>query len=293
MIRKITLLFVTLALLALPLIGLAETVASSFYPIHLLTLNLVEGIDGVEARCVAAPQTGCLHDYQLSAGDMRTLSEADVFCICGAGMEGYLEHVFEALPELKVVDASAEVPLLPSETGETEFNPHIWLSPANARIMIRNLAAGLAEAMPEHAEAIERNRAAYDARLQALDEELTAGLAPFAGAELITFHEAFPYFAEAYDMHVAAVIVREPGDALSPREIAELVETVRALGNPPLFTEPQYADLAAKTVAAETGAGVWELDPCVTGPETEIPLTYYEDVMRQNLRVLQDALSHG
>ena len=290
MTRTVSLILLALLLLALPLAGSAEVVASSFYPIHLLALNLVDGIDGVEARCVAAPQTGCLHDYQLSAGDMRALAEADVFLINGADMESYLSHVFEALPELRVVDASADVPLLPSGTGETAYNPHIWLSPANVRIMIRNLAAGLAEALPGHAEAIEANRAAYDARLEKLDAELREGLAPFSGAEIITFHEAFPYFAEAYGLRVAAVIAREPGDAQSPREIAELVETVRGLGNPPLFTEPQYTDLAAKTVAAETGAGVWVLDPCVTGPEKDIPLTYYEDVMLENLRVLEEAL---
>ena len=267
----------------------AETVVTSFYPVWIFALNLCDGIDGVKVRNLAAPETGCLHDYQLSAGDMRALAGADVFLINGAGMESYLAHVFEALPDLPVADASTGVKLLPSETGETEYNPHIWLDAGNAVIMVNNLAEGLMAALPERAEAIAANRDAYTARLAALDGELKETLAPLAGRQIITFHEAFPYFAAAYGVEVAAVIAKEPGDALSPRELADLIAAVRRLDCPPLFTEPQYADTAAQTVADETGAGVWKLDPCVTGPGEDVPLTFYEDVMRGNAETLLQA----
>ena len=279
-----------LALALLPAACLGETVVTSFYPVWILALNLCAGIDGLDVRNLAAPQTGCLHDYQLSAGDMKTLAGADLFLINGAGMEGYLSHVFDALPDLPVTDASAGVALLPSETGETEWNPHIWLRADNARIMADNLAAGLIARFPEHAEAIAANRDAFAARLEALHAELTEGLADLTRRDIVTFHEAFPYFAEAYGLRVAAVIAREPGDALSPRELAELVAAEREMGCPPLFTEPQYTDIAARTIAAETGASVWELDPMVTGPAEDVPLTLYEDVMRRNLAVLREAL---
>ncbi len=108
--------------------------------------------------------------------------------------------------------------------------------------------------------------------------------------QIITFHAAFPYFARAYGLEVVAVVNHEPGDALSPAQLAELVRTVRELGQPPLFTEPQYDDMAAQTLARETGAPVYTLDPVVTGPETDVPLTLYEDTMRENLNTLLQAL---
>ena len=280
-----------LLILSLPAAGLADVVAVSFYPIELIALNLCDGLEGVEVRSIAAPGTGCLHDYQLSAGDMRSLAEADVFLINGAGMESYLAHVMEALPELPVVDASAGIELLPSASGETPWNAHIWLSPRNAAQMAENLAGGLCEALPAHAGRIRDNLADFTARMNALDAELRDGLADLPHRDIVTFHEAFPYFAKAYDLNVVAVVALEPDDALSPRQLAALVETVRGAGNPPLFTEPQYTDMAANAVSAETGAAVWELDPCVTGPESDIPLTYYEDVMRRNLQTLREALS--
>ena len=299
---------ILLALLALPAASLAETVVTSFYPIYLFTLNLTDGIDGVEVHNLAAPGTGCLHDYQLQTGDMKKLAQADVFLINGAGMESFLPGVTDAFPDLPVVNASEGVDLLDAEVegvvidahGEDEdhdhdhadgsYNAHIWLDAANAQIMVSNLAEGLMAALPDRAEAIAANRDAYLARLAALDAELTEGLAGLPHKDIITFHEAFPYFARAYGLNVAAVVNREPGDALSPARLAELVQVVRDLGAPPLFVEPQYDDMAARTLSAETGAPVYQLDPVVTGPEEDIPLTYYEDMMRQNMTVLQEAL---
>ena len=277
----------------------AETVVTSFYPIHLLARNLLEGIEGIELASLAEPTSGCLHDYQLQTGDMKTLARADVFLINGAGMEGYLEGVFDAFPTLPVVDASQGVTLLEdcSDHGHEDddhdhdhaFNAHIWLDAENAARMVANLADGLIAALPQHEAAIAANRDAYTARLTALDAELTAALANLPHKDIITFHEAFPYFASAYGLNVAAVINRDPDDALSPRQLAELCKTVKALGAPPLFVEPQYEDMAATTISRETGAPLYTLDPIVTGP-ADAPLTYYEGIMRQNLSVLLNAL---
>ena len=319
--KKLLALMTALLLLAAPAGAMGETVLTSFFPIYVFALNLTAGLEGVEVASLTAPDTGCLHDYQLQTGDMKLLSRADVFLINGAGMEGYLANVFEVFPELPVVDASAGVVLLEScvehdhgheeddhaeeaddheeeehdeeaeadghEGHHHEYNAHIWLDAQNAVIMVRNLAEGLMAQLPAHAEAIAANRDGYIARLTALDAELKAHM---RHGDIITFHEAFPYFADAYGLHVVAILNHEPEDALSPRTLAELCHTVEHLGAPPLFIEPQYEDAAAQTVARETGAAIHTLDPIVTGPEGEIPLTYYEDVMRENMAVLQAAL---
>lgn len=287
--KKLLAVISLLLAVTLPLSALADTVVTSFYPIYLLALNLTDGVEDMTVHNLAAPGTGCLHDYQLSTGDMKALADADVFLINGAGMEGYLSFVFEAFPQLPVTDASVGVDLLPSLSGETAYNAHIWLDAANAQLMAANLAEGLMAACPDRADAIAANRDALVERLAALDEELKMALGTLPRREVVTFHEAFPYFAKAYGLTVAATVTQEPGEALSAYELTELIRTVAALGNPPLFTEPQYTDIAAKTIAAETGAPIYQLDPCVTGPDMP-PLTYFEDVMRANCAVLLEAL---
>lgn len=312
--KKLLAALLTLLIFLSPALASAETVITSFYPIYLFALNLTQGIDGITIRNLAAPNTGCLHDYQLSTGDMKVLNKADVFLINGAGMESYLTRVMDTFPKLPVVDASAGITLL-TEDGMDEYvddhdhdheeedaddhghhhageaNAHIWLDAQNAIQMVDNLADGLISAMPQYEAQIEQNRADYVSRLTALDAELKATLADVPNKNIVTFHEAFPYFARAYGLTVAAVVNHEPGDALSPAQLAELVRTIRALDNPPLFTEPQYDDMAAQTISRETGAPIYTLDPVVTGPETDVPLTYYEDRMRENMQTLLVALT--
>ena len=154
-----------------------KEVVASFYPVYVLLQNVTAGVEGVSVRCLTAPSTGCLHDYQLLTQDMRALETACVFVINGAGMESFLPVVAEGFPDLPVVDSSEGIDLLANEPGaETPYNAHIWLAPENAARMVENMVAGLSEAMPEHAEAFAANGAACVARLKALDEELRAGL---------------------------------------------------------------------------------------------------------------------
>ncbi len=287
-----------LVLLFLPVFALGETIVTSFYPIWLLALNLTDGIENLEVRNLAAPDTGCLHDYQLQTGDMKVLSGADLFLVNGAGMESYLENVLSAFPDLPVVSAAENIPLLYGtdalEIGESEesgeANAHIWLSAANASLMAENLARGMSERFPDCSEKIQANLEKLRDRLMKLDAALREGLSTLPNREIVTFHEAFPYFANAYGLHVVAVVNREPGETLTPTQLARLADTIRALGNPPLFVEPQYEDLSARTLATETGSQVFTLDPAVTGPEENVPLDYYDSVMLKNMQVLQEAL---
>ena len=288
-----------LALLVFPCLAFSETVVTSFYPIWVMTLNLTKGLeDHVSVRNMAAPSAGCLHDYQLQTADMKALSGADLFLVNGAGMEAFLPEITRALPDLPVVEASEGIDLLkqgdaveilePEE--EEEVNAHLWLDPSRAVRMAENLATGLVRLLPSDEAAITANLEDYRSRLTVLDQQLRDGLKNLARRDIITFHEAFPYFAAAYDLNVVAVVNKEPGEVLTPTQLAELVREIKSLGNPPLFVEPQYTDLSAQTLSRETGSSVWSLDPIVTGPEQDVPLDYYETVMLQNMNTLIEAL---
>ena len=286
-------------LLLLPCLASSETVVTSFYPVWVMTLNLTRGLeDHVTIRNLAAPTVGCLHDYQLQTSDMKVLSGADAFLVNGAGMEAFLPEITRALPSLPVIEASEGIELLENgdaveilKSEEEEVNSHLWLDPSRAVRMAENLAAGLIRLMPADEEVITANLQDYRSRLESLDEQLRSGLENLPRRDIVTFHEAFPYFAAAYDLHVVAVVNKEPGEVLTPSQMAVLVREIIRLGNPPLFVEPQYTDLSAQTLSRETGSSVWSLDPMVTGPEEDVPLDYYETVMLQNMNTLIEALS--
>ena len=265
---------------------------------YVFTQNVARDVPGVRVVNMAAESVGCLHDYQLQTRDMVTLEGADALVINGGGMEQFMDKVIAQRPELPVINASDGIDMLCSEDehdhghGDHDhdhgvYNAHGWLDPALAMRQVQNIADGLAAADSEHAEAYQQNAAAYKARLQALDAELSAQLAPLAGSAIVTFHEAFTYFADAYGLVVAGVIANDAGEEPSTRQIAQTCDLVKQRQVKALFVEPQYPTKSAETIARETGAQVFTLDPVVSGdgsPES------YENAMRENARVLTEAL---
>ena len=93
-------------------------IVTSFYPIYIETINVTKGIDGVVVENMTKPQTGCLHDYQMTPADMKKLENADVFVANGAGMEAFLDDIINEQKQLYVIDSSANIPLLVDEHGE-------------------------------------------------------------------------------------------------------------------------------------------------------------------------------
>lgn len=282
--KKIVAVLLTLVLLC-PLAASAETVVTSFYPVWLMALNLTEGIDGIDVVNLAEPATGCLHDYTLQNSDMVALSKADVLLINGAGMESFLPVVTGAYPDLPVVDASRGILLLESD-DDGEVNSHIWLDPRRAAGMAANLAEGLAQALPAYSRQISDNLAAYRERLLNVDQRIREELMQYDDLpEVVIFHEAFPYFADACGLPVLLAVDKEPDEDLSTAQLAGILEMIRQNASVPLIIKSKEPDSTVGILVSETGAPLCELDPVTTGPD-QPPLDYYETVMTQNLQTL-------
>ena len=259
-------------------------IATSFYPIYLATLNVARDIPAVEVINMTRPLAGCLHDYQMTPGDLVTLEKADIFVVNGAGMETFLDKAIQQVPRLKLIQASDGIALM-STAGVV--NPHVWVSVTLYMQQVANIAAGLERFDPDHAALYRKNTATYLAKLDALRAAMLTGLQNAKTREIITFHEAFPYFAKEFGLTVVAVIEREPGSEPNARELAQAITLVKKTGIKAIFAEPQYSAKAADVIARETGATVYRLDPVVTGPMAP---DAYLTIMQSNLRTLEQAL---
>lgn len=260
-------------------------VVTSFYPLYIMALNITSGIDGVQVDNMAGQQTGCLHDYQLQSKDMKNIEQANLFVINGAGMENFMQKVTTQLPSMKVLDTSVGVTLLRDDTGEP--NPHIWVSISNYILQVENMVKGFAASDPQNAAAYWKNAQAYTAKLSVLRDKMHQELSSITYKDIITFHEAFPYFAEEFNLNIVKVVNREPDSQPSARELAQTIKMIRSTDVKAVFAEPQYPQSAANIVAKESGAAVYMLDPSVTG---EIDKNAYLDAMEKNLVVLKKAL---
>ena len=261
-------------------------ILTSFYPMYVMTLNIVGTAPDVTITCLAKPTTGCLHDYQLTPGDLVALTKADVFVANGAGMEAFLDKAINQVPGLKVVEAAAGIPL--ADGG----NPHLWVSISGAIAETRNIARGLAAADPDRSSLYEKNAADYEATLEQLRARMHAALDGLKHRKIITFHEAFPYFAREFGLTIVGVVEREPGSEPGARELAQTVELVKRSGVRAIFAEPQYPSKSAWIIQRETGVAVASLDPAVTGElDPAKARGSYCEAMERNLAVLVRSLA--
>ena len=290
--------------------GAEFRILTSFYPMYLLTANVAGGIDWVEVENMADQNVGCLHDYALRTGDMRLISSADVVVINGAGMESFVDRVIGDMGK-PVIDASAGIELIGGDGHDGDehdaddhdgdehdgdyhdghdhgdVNAHIWMSPRQAILQVENIAAGLIEADPAHAQSYRANAERYKERLLELDAEVSALLEGAAGARIVTSHPAFEYLARDYGIEIVASLGQEPGEMPRTRDMAELVDTVREMGISALFVEKAYAEKAAWVLARETGIAIYTLDSLTSG---ELSEEAYETGILADARTLKEAL---
>lgn len=287
--------FLIVLLLSLPsaeaiAAGKPLRVLTSFLPMYLFTMNTVGSAPGVSVDMMLPASLGCPHDYALVPSDMKKIAAADLFIVNGKGMEEFLgAPVRKANPKVVMVDTSAGVTPLRNEDGEEhgEFNPHTWVSPRNAVLQVRAIEHALSKATPENREIFRRNADAYVKRLEGLIAEFDQAAKRFRNRNIVTFHNVFDYLARDAGLTIVGEIEAVPGQEPSAGEIHKLIETIKAKKAAAVFGEPQYPARLAEMVAREAGVPVRALDPVATGSTS---LTTYEDVMRDNLRVLQEVL---
>ncbi len=272
------------------------TVASSFYPVYIFTLNLLNGIEEVNVECMAEQSVGCLHDYTLTARDAKLLSDAQVLVINGAGMESFLEDAFQSAPNLNVIDSSENIELIcKSEHHHEEDNndhhhhenSHIWLSIGNAKRQVENIKNGLVKEFPQHKNQIEKNYTNYIKRLTVLEKERNSILSLANNMPVVSFHGAFEYLAQDLGLKICHTIESDEGYEPSAKELANLSNEIKKENIKVLFIDPNYNGSAAEILKRETNAEIYVVNPIISGEEK---LTAYEDIMNENYKMILKAV---
>lgn len=257
-------------------------IATSFYPMYIAGLNLVDGIEGVELVGLTENQGGCLHDYQLTAADMKKLENADVLIINGGGMEVFLDKIEKAYPKLPIIDASEGIE---SEDG----NAHYWVDPEKYKKQLINMEKGLSRLDKVHKDSYAKNCRSYIEKVDGLEAKMLSEAAGFSKEKAVLFHDAFYYLAERLGVETVYSIELEADSSLNTGEIAEIVDRVKKEGVRLLFTEKQFSDSIPLGISRETGAKLCVVDTLVSG---ELTKDAYLNGMEENLKAVADCL-HG
>lgn len=209
-----------------------------------------------------------VHTFEPAPSDAAKIAAADLILMNGLGLDDWVGSLIEAgkQSDANVVrlgeglDKVGTWTYLASPEGDPEhaYDPHVWLDPAGAELYVKRIAERVSQEQPEFASAIAATSANGLAQIRALDVEVSAMFAavPAADRKIVTFHDAFGYYARAYDITIVGVAIASPGQDPSAREIAALIDAIRASGVTTVFSEVQFPSKVLANIAAETGATV-------------------------------------
>lgn len=266
-------------------------IAATTWPVYQFTAAVCEG-SGLSVTQVVTGQVSCLHDYTLTVRQMQAIEDADLIIMSGCDLEEFMEDALAGAQD--VIECCDGVSFLEGEAHghgeeehehdhEHEADPHIWMDPDNAAIMVDNIAKALSERYPAQAALFSGNAAAYCEQLRALKAYGEETLRELSCRELVTFHDGFAYFAAAFDLTILAALEEEDGAMASAATIEQIIGLVQEHALPAIFTETFGSDSAATVIAAETDVRVFTLSMAMSGED-------YLTALRRNIDTVKEAL---
>ena len=255
--------------------GALEVLTSSYS-----TTYVAEAVVGDAGTVIdLLPAGGEAHDLELSPRQVARVQDAAFVFYLGDGFQPSVDQAVthRSRPSLDGMDAVPEEQL-------READPHVWLSPTIMAAMGDQLAEGLAQVDPEHADVFAENAAKLRAELESVDAEFIEGLANCQGAMLLTSHEAFGYLADQYGLEQSGVMGINPEAEPSPKRLREIQELAAETGASALFTES--TDSSGQKLADSLGLRSVPLHTLEIQPEG----LDYPAAMRENLASLQEGL---
>lgn len=252
------------------------------------------GGDRVEVISLVGPN-GDAHVYQPSPEDAKNLNAAKLILVNGLGLEGWLDRLIKASGATApiVVATKGIAPRKMEEDGKIGLDPHAWQSIPNAEIYVGNIRDALIAADPAGADVYRANAAAYLAKLTDLDKEVRAALTaiPAKRREIITTHDAFGYFGEAYGFKFIAPEGVSTESEASARDVAKIIRQIKAEKIPAVFLENVTDPRMAKRIAEESDATIGGALYSDALSPADGPAPTYVEMMRNNIRQLTAALA--
>lgn len=275
-------------------------VVASIKPVHSLVAGVMQGVS--EPRLLVSGGASP-HDYSLKPSDIRALGEAQLVFWIGPYLESFLikplHNIKDRVRAVALLDAPGMTVLPLREGGAWESHPHhhdekngtdskhkhehtadrdahVWLDPLNAVAMVRQIVARLGETDAAHKADYERNGAALMERLNQLDQQLRAELAPVKDQPYIVFHDAYQYFEQRYGLSAIGSVVLNPEQRPGAKRVTQIQARIRDLKARCVFSEPQFQSALVETVIAGSSARRGTLDPLgaelAAGPEAYFQL---------------------
>jgi len=293
--------FSAIQLQASECLGEKVPVIASIFPVA----DMVKQVGGMYVDVTTVIPSGASpHTYEPRPSLLKKISEARIFFMIGAGLELWAgKFAILSNNQLFTMKLSEGIPLIKlskhnhddldphhgaKDIGSDIANPHIWLDPEIAKLMVNNIISVLCKIDNRHMKYYEKRGAAYLDELNELHVLITSTVEKFKTRKYISFHPAWDYFARRYGLKSVGVIEAAPGRHPTPRNIQNIIFLIKQYNIRAVFAEPQLNPKVAEVIAREANVKVLFLDP-MGGPDIKGRNSYF-DLMKYNLKVFQEAM---
>lgn len=222
-----------------------------------------------------------IHEYQGNPGNVQAIAQGDILIKNGLGLEEFLTNTIKNAGNNKLNIVNASEGIKPNKDG----NPHVWLNPILAKKEVENIRDGLIKVNPQNQQLYTTNAQIYINKLEQLDQEFQQRLKPYKGCTYITFHDAYPYLAQRYNLKQIAV-VSIPEDNPLPQDLKKITQTVKKYQVKTLLGEPGFENKLLNSLAKDLKISVNYIDSMESG---ELTPDYYFTAMKKNLETLERA----
>ena len=284
------LLFVFL-LLSSPSVLAEVKLLTSIKPLQLIAAAVQDGVGQPE---VLLPSGASPHNFALRPSDVRRVQEAQLLYWIGPDMETFLPRILvgRTLPSVAVQDLPGMQlrffgEQTPAHDAHDEhdhdhrpgtLDAHLWLLPANARVIAAKMGSDLAALDPLNANAYEANVRAFDERLDVLDRRLKDQLSGLRSKPFFVFHEAYDYFEAAYGLRHAGVFSLTSEVQPGAQRVAQMRQQLVTAGPSCVFSEPPLRPRLAETLSADLPVKLAELD--ALGSRVAVSASGYEQLLQ-------------
>lgn len=212
---------------------------------------------------VMVPPGADPHTYEPLPNQMKQVQEAQIYFQVGSGVEfelSWMGKLTSMNPQMKLVNSSTGIQLIPNtDESEEGSDPHVWVSPRNAKVMVENIYQSLVQADPENKDYFTKNRDDYFKELDELDKNITQRLSGKNNTKIMVYHPAWAYFCKDYNLQ--QISIQQDGKEPTPQAIVSLVDTARRENIKVIFVSPEFSTSNAKVIANEIGGKVVVVDP--------------------------------
>lgn len=254
--------------------------------------DLIEQVGGDKVQVKAlVPPGGEVHTYQPTPDDIRRVAQARIVFYNGAHLEEWIDETIRSAgrADLRIVVLSQGLPTIVASGDEP--NPHLWLDVTNAKAYVEKIRDSLSQMDGANSAYYADRARTYLTKLDQLDDWIRTEVdkIPSARRKLVTFHDAFPYFAKRYGFSLQGVVVASPGKEPSARDLSALVQRIKRERVPAVFVEAQFSPKILEVLAHDAGIKVVSNlynDSLSAGPEANS----YIAMMKHDVAQIVEAL---